>query len=454
MTQPQGRFLTGSTMGHVLRMTLAGTAGITFMFLVDAANLFWISQLGEVQLLAAIGFAFAIQFFSISFGLGLMIAATAIVSKSIGQSRYELARQQASSAMILAVLVQAIVAFIILIYRQQLVALSGAEGETAALTERYLLWTLPTLPIMAIGLVGGAILRAEGDAFRAMLVTMLSGGVAMLVDPILIITLDLGLDGAALALWISRLAMAGLALWFVIGKHNLMARPTVKQLGATSGLFFAISIPVILTQLASPVANYLLTTVISEFGDSAVAAWAVINRLTVVAFGGIFSLSGAVGGIFGQNFGAQKFDRLRSTYRDAIFFCLGYTVLAWAILMLATEFIANIFNLDAEGAEILWAFTHIGAATFIFTGVMFVANAAFNNMGKPVWSTLLNWFRDGLLTLPAALWLSGVFAASGVIYAQGLVAIVTGVLAIVWGFRFIKIAQDSRPELDPSASGA
>ena len=80
MTQPQGRFLTGSTMGHVLRMTLAGTAGITFMFLVDAANLFWISQLGEVQLLAAIGFAFAIQFFSISFGLGLMIAATAIVS--------------------------------------------------------------------------------------------------------------------------------------------------------------------------------------------------------------------------------------------------------------------------------------------------------------------------------------------------------------------------------------
>ena len=85
---------------------------------------------------------------------------------------------------------------------------------------------------------------------------------------------------------------------------------------------------------------------------------------------------------------------------------------------------------------------------------MFVANAAFNNMGKPVWSTLLNWFRDGLLTLPAALWLSGVFAASGVIYAQGLVAIVTGVLAIIWGFRFIKIAQDSRPELDPSASGA
>ena len=451
MTQSQGRFLTGSTMGHVLRMTLAGTAGITFMFLVDAANLFWISQLGDIQLLAAIGFAFAIQFFSISFGLGLMIAATAIVSKSIGQNQYDLARQQASSAMILAFLVQALVAFLIVIYRQKFVALSGAEGETAVLTERYLLMTLPTLPIMAIGLVGGAILRSEGDALRAMLVTMISGGIAMLIDPILIITLDLKLDGAASALWISRLTMAGLALWFVIGKHNLMARPTFKQLGATSGIFFAISIPVILTQLASPVANYLLTKVISDFGDSAVAAWAVINRLTVVAFGGIFSLSGAVGGIFGQNYGAQQYDRLRSTYLDAIIFCACYTALAWALLMLVSDLISDVFGLDPTGASILWTFTHIGAAAFIFTGLMFVVSAAFTNMGKPVWSTALNWFRDGLLTLPAALWLSGIFAASGVIYAQGLVALIAGILATVWGFRFIKTAQQSQSAVDPNA---
>jgi Na+-driven multidrug efflux pump len=181
-----------------------------------------------------------------------------------------------------------------------------------------------------------------------------------------------------------------------------------------------------------------------------VAAWAVINRLTVVAFGGVFSLSGAVGGIFGQNFGAQQFDRIRTTYRDAIIFCIGYTILAWAILMLATDFISAVFSLDPKGADILWAFTHIGAGTFIFTGMMFVANAAFNNMGKPVWSTALNWFRDGLLTLPAALWLSGIFAASGVIYAQGLVAFLVGILATFWGFRFIKSAQQSRSEVDPS----
>ena len=78
-----GRFLTGSTMGHVVRMTATGAFGITFVFLVDAANLLWISQLGEPQLVAAIGFAYAIQFFSVSSGVGLMIAATALARGAI-----------------------------------------------------------------------------------------------------------------------------------------------------------------------------------------------------------------------------------------------------------------------------------------------------------------------------------------------------------------------------------
>ena len=72
----EGRFLTGSTMGHVVRMSATGAIGITFVFLVDAANLFWLSQIGQPKLVAAIGFAYAIQFFSVSVGVGLMIAVT------------------------------------------------------------------------------------------------------------------------------------------------------------------------------------------------------------------------------------------------------------------------------------------------------------------------------------------------------------------------------------------
>ena len=434
---PEGRFLSGSTMGHVLRMTLSGTAGITFLFVVDAANLFWISWLGKTQLVAAIGFAFALQFFSISFGIGLMIAATALISRAIGEGRRFEARHLSSSTLAISSLIQSTVAIILMINCRELVALMGAVGETANLTARYLLLTLPSLPIMAIGMIGSAILRAEGAAFHAMLVTMGPGLIAMIIDPIFIVALNMGLDGAAITFWFSRISMALIAIIFVVGKHNLMARPSLRHIKKTTNVFSAIAAPTILTQLATPFGSYLLTTVISGFGDSAVAAWAVVNRLTVLAFGGIFSLSGAVGGIFGQNFGAGKFERLHSTYRDALIFCLVYPTGIWVMLMLLNGFIATSFGLDKQGAQILRAFTHVGAAAFTFTGMMFVANAAFNSLGRPMYSTILNWVREGVVSLPLAMWFAVRYGATGVIYSQALVAFVIGMIATVWGLAFV-----------------
>ncbi len=450
MSRVQGRFLQGSTMGHVLRMTLSGTAGISFLFIVDAANLFWISSLGETRLVAAMGFAFALQYFSISFGIGLMIATTALVSRAIGQGRRGEAREIAASSLVISALLQSFVAFVMVVYRHELVAMVGAEGETAALTSRYLLMTLPSLPIMAVGMIGGATLRAEGDAFRAMLTTMGPGALALIFDPILIFILDLGLDGAALAFWLSRIAMAVIAMSFVIKTHNLLARPSIRHVKKTVRPFAKIAGPTILTQLATPFGSFLLTTVIAGFGDSAVAAWAVINRLTVLAFGGIFSLSGAVGGIFGQNFGAGKIDRLYMIYRDGLIFCLVYPVLIWGLLVGLNDIIVDLFGVDKDAEKILWAFTHIGAAAFTLTGMSFVAMAAFNNLGSPIYSSMINWVREGVASLPLALWFAALYGASGVIYAQATVAVFIGLPTTLWGLRFVMKVVPPNIPCDPS----
>lgn len=437
MADTKGRFLTGSTMGHIMRMTITGTAGITFVFIVDAINLFWISWLNDVRLIAAMGFSFSIQFLSVSVGIGLMIAATAMVSKAIGEGRLQKARKLATSIMIICGAVQSLVALIIIVFRHEFLAFMGPELETAKLAQRYLFISLFSLPIMAIGMAGSAILRAEGDGVRAMLVTLTPGAFAMLIDPVLIVYLKLGLDGAAIGICISRFVMAFTALWFVIRHHNLLARPRVFRILRDIKPFLFVAGPTILTQLSTPVGNYFLTIVMAGFGDSAVAAWAVVNRLTVLSFGGIFSLSGAIGGIFGQNFGAKEFERLKTTYRDGLIFCIGYVILIWFALVLLNDVIIQAFNIDDFGADIIWTFTHFTPGSFIFTGVMFVACSVFNNSGKPLWSTGLNWARDGLFTLPTALLISGSYAASGVIYAQGIVAIFFGIIAVIWGLHYV-----------------
>lgn len=445
----EGRFLSGSTMGHVVRMTATGALGITFVFLVDAASLVWISQLGDPRLVAAIGFAFAIQFFSVSSGVGLMIAATAMVSRSIGSRQRPLARRQAGAAMIAAAVFQAMVSVLIVSFRHDLLAFAGATGETAELAARYLLFTIPSLAIMAIGMTASGVLRAEGLGAKAMYVTLLSGAVLMIVDPILILGLGLGLDGAAIGLVLFRIALMCLGLYFAARQHNLIALPQMPEFKQIIRPYMAIALPAITTQMATPVGNYILTMVMAPFGDDAVAAWAVVGRLTVVAFGGIFALSGAIGGIFGQNYGAGYYDRLRQTYRDALVFCLIYTGVTWALLLSATPLVVSIFGLEGQGADVLWAFTSFGVGGFMFVGALFVANSAFNNLGRPGYSTLLNWTKEGALAFPLATLFAASFAAPGVIYGQAAASAFIGVLASVWGWLYVrKLCRNDNAALD------
>lgn len=425
-------------MGHVVRMTLTGATGITFVFLVDLANLFWVSKIGDPKLVAAIGYAFAIQFFSVSSGVGLMIATTALVSRHIGMGERGIARQMATSSMIVTVLFQTLAAALIVGFRFQLLELVGAEGETKELAARYLAITVPSLIIMALGLVGSGVLRAEGDGKRAMFVTLTSGSVSVVIDPVLILWLGLGLDGAAIALVISRVILAIMALRFAMGTHDLLARPTLWAFRRCLKPFIWIAAPAMLTQLSTPFGNYLLTGVISGYGDEAVAGWAVVNRLTVVAFGGIFALSGAIGGIFGQNYGAHQYDRLRSTFRDSLIFCTGYTLVAWMLLAWTAELVVEGFGLRGVGVEVYRSFAIVGSGAFLLVGAMFVSNAAFNNLGKPTRSTVMNWFRDGVLTLPAAMLGALWFGATGVIYAQYAVGAIAGVLAAFWSHHYLK----------------
>ena len=437
MAEP-GRFLTGSTMGHVVRMTMTGAAGITFVFLVDAANLFWLSWLGQPKLMAAVGYAFAIQFLSVSAGIGLMIAATALISQGIGAGQRGLARRQATSAVILAFGIQSVIGALIFLFRHQIVAATGAVGETAELAARYLALTVPSLGVMAAAMIANGSLRAEGDGVRSMTVTLTSGGVAMVVDPFLIYGLGWGLDGAAAGVMLSRFVMLGMAFYFATQTHDLLARPRRRDCWGSLRPYMLIAVPAVLMQMAAPVGNYIFTAAMSPFGDEAMAGWAVVGRLTVVAFGGIFSLAGAIGGIFGQNFGARDFDRVRRTYRDAIVFGLTYTVAMWGILAVSDSFVAGAFGLQGLGREVLLIFTVVGTGGFVFASFLFVSNAAFIALGKPQRASLCNWTRDGLLAFPLAFWLAGSYGASGVIWAQALCSVCVGLVASLWGWQFVK----------------
>lgn len=199
----------------------------------------------------------------------------------------------------------------------------------------------------------------------------------------------------------------------------------------------AIAGPAVLTNIATPIGNAFVTEAISDFGDSAVAGWAIVGRLIPFAFGAIFALSGAVGPIIGQNYGAQKFDRIRSTMRDSFLLTLVYTLAVWIVLALAHDLIIAAFGASQEAAGLVTFFCLFVAGSFIFNGMLFVGNALFNNLGYPLVSTLFNWGKATIGTVPFIWAGAALGGAPGVLGGQAVGAVIVGLLAALTVQRII-----------------
>lgn len=442
---PPPKFVQGSILRHILVMSATSSVGLVSVFFVDFANLFYISLLGKQELAAAIGYAGTVMFFTISISIGIMISAIALVSRALGANERERARRLSGSALLFVFLAMLILTLVFFPFIDATVGLLGAEGDTRAIATDFLRIVLVSVPVMGLGMGASGLLRAVGDARRAMYVTLGAGVAAALLDPLFIFTFDLGIYGAAYVTILSRLVTLAVGFHGVIAVHRLVALPSPAEFVRDVRALLDIAVPAVLTNIATPVGNAYVTTSVAPYGDEAVAGWAIIGRLIPVAFGFIFALSGAVGPIIGQNYGAGKFDRVKRTVTDSLLVTLAYTVLVWLIVFLMRDIIIAGFNAHGETAALIAFFIEIVIASFVFNGAMFVANAAFNNLGYATYSTVLNWSKATLGTIPFV-WAGSLLGGSkGVIAGQGAGAIVFGAISIAVCLRTIGKIGDAPP---------
>ena len=158
------KFTRGSTMRHVVVMTMSGAIGLVAIFAVDLMSLVYISWLGNQSLTAGVGYATAVQFIMMSLNIGMMIATGALVSRAIGAGDKERARQLAGSAMIHATALSAVAAVAMMLAASEVLTLLGATGKPHAVAREFLMITLPSSVLMAAGMTLSAVLRAVGDA--------------------------------------------------------------------------------------------------------------------------------------------------------------------------------------------------------------------------------------------------------------------------------------------------
>ena len=431
----QAIFLQGSLMRHVSVMSFTASVGIVAIFAVDFVDMVFISMLGQAELAAAIGYTGTLLFFTNAINIGLSIAAGSLVARALGAGDQARARELATSVALFSLLISILVPILVLFQLSELFQMLGAEGETLKFAMRYGSIILPFMAFMGIGMTSMAVLRAHGDAKASMYVTLAGGVVNAALDPLLIFGLGLGLDGAAYASVAARITMGLSGLWYVIRTHDGFARPSFRVLLRDAGTVISIGVPAVMTNLATPFGTAIVTREMAKFGTDAVAAMAVIGRLTPLAFAVVLALSGAIGPIVGQNFGAQKYERVRGAFVAGLQFVGVYVLVAAALLFVLRDPISELFDATGEMQRLIFLFCGPLALFQFFNGAIFVCNAGFNNLGHPLYSTGINWGRHTIGTWPFVLVGASLAGAGGVLIGQAVGGVFFALVAVIFAWR-------------------
>ena len=357
----------------------------------------------------------------------------------LGRGEEWRARRYVGHGGIVAVVMTTPLALVIWYFIPELLELAGAEGRANELATIYLQIILPSMPVLALAMAGGGVLRANGAARLAMYSTIAGGIANAVLDPFFIFTMDMGVAGAAVASVIARFTVLLVALRGIQRIHPIFCEFRVDRLWRDAKRILGTAMPAIATNLATPVGNIVVMRKLADFGDEAVAGYAIIGRLIPVAFGIVFALSGAIGPIVGQNYGAGHMDRVKRALLEAAAFG-SLVVIATTLVLLATQaLIVEAFDASPAVADLISFFVTYVAVLFIFVGTLFIANAAFNNLGKPLFSTMFNWGRATLGTLPFVYIGAALGGAQGVLLGHAVGGVVFGIAA--FGFA-LHLARD------------
>jgi putative MATE family efflux protein len=307
----------------------------------------------------------------------------------------------------------------------RILALLGADAETLPLALSYLRIWLAGMVFLVIPVIGNNAIRATGDTLTPSLIMVVNLGLNIVLDPIFIFGFGpipaMGIRGAALATVLSR-ALSLVASLFVLYKIKrllVFERFAGRAILASWGRILHIGLPAATTNLLTPIAGGILTRLVSAYGVTRVAAFSAGIRIEHCAVIPVLALGASLIPFLGQNWGAQRYDRVRAGMRIAFGTCLVWGALCAFALGVFSGALAPLFSRDASVIRMLVLHLSIVPIAMAFRGISHSICSGLNAMGHSLQSTAAMGLRLFVFQLPLAMLGS---------YLGGFVGILVGVV--------------------------
>jgi len=406
------------------------------MVAFNLIDTYFVGKLGKLEL-AALSFTFPIIMVIFSIIQGLGIGATALISKSIGRDDRDKAARETTDSIVLTLMITGIFVVIGILSLDITLQLLGAKGETAEQSKEYMRIWYFALFFVSVPFVGNSAIRSTGDAMTPTYIMLFAVLINGILDPILIFGYlgfpALGLKGAAIATAVSRGLTMILSFYILIKREKLITFniPSPGVIYACWKSILFIAVPSGLARVVVPIATGIITALLADYGEFAVAAFGVGSRIEFLANSILFALAASVGPFVGQNIGRGKIDRVVMGIKISNRFSIIWGLFAWGVLAYFSKSIASIFNNNEEVIKTVQLFLWIVPAGFGLQGVLSVVNSNLNTINRPVQASLIIVIQMLVLGIPAIYLgkyladILGVFVGLALTYALGgLISIV------------------------------
>jgi len=425
----------GPVATSLFRLTAPMMLGVSSTILVSMLEIGFIGQLGT-EYVAAVTFTFPLTMILNSIALGIGIGTSSVIARSVGSGDREAVKRLGTHSLLLVSIAMAVLSLAGWASIVPAFTALGAGPETLPLIQSYLNVYYPSVILFTTTMVASNIMRANGNAGVPGLVMTLGALFNLLLDPLLIFGWfgfpRLELAGAALAMGISRLATAGVLLYYVSRDRLILLHTIGPGFVSSCRRILHVGLPAMATQLIGPVSAAVITRLLAEHGKVVVAGFGVAIRIEAVAVMLLFALSGSIGPFVGQNWGGKQPERVRQGLDVTYRFCIVWGLIAAIPLFLFGDVVAS--WVDDTPAVISTAAFYLAVVpwTYGLWGVLMMSSASFNALGKPLPSTVLSFTRMFLIYVPLALTLNHFVGYQGIFVATALSNGLLGVVGYLW----------------------
>ncbi len=438
----------GPVAGHLRRQGAPFALGLVAIFSFEAVDLFFIGQLGDAPL-AAIGFTLPVIWLMYGIGIGFEAGAASCVSRAVGKNHQSLARRLTTDTAILATLVALILCLIGLATIEPVFALLGAPAELMPQITAYMSTWYWVAPLDSALWTCLASIRARGNALLESKIIIASALLNLVLDPLFIFGWfgfpRLEIQGAAVATLISVAFMLIYTIWHLNQRLNVFASviAPLKDILDSWKHMLQIGIPAIVTNAIIPLSSAIVVAMVAGFGINAVAGYGIAMRLEPMALIPFYALSAVSSPFFGQNFGAQKFDRLLEARRIIMQFSLGFGLVLAISMSLLAQPLAALFTNSIEIQSVATSYIWIVSWSWGAYGIVMAVNASFNGSGRPLPSVMISSARVVFIFLPLAFAGRWLFGLQGLFAASTIANILVGWMAFAWLKRHITTSQQA-----------